>query len=63
MRDPVDVEENESAIGRSIVTESINAERASLGEIPIDDESVESIRSDNTWESAVEASETTSGNC
>ena len=46
MRDPVYGDEVESGNGRSSGMGYINAEQASLGEIPLDDEPTESIRSD-----------------
>ena len=62
MCEPVDGDEDESAIEISIGTESISAERASLVKTPIDDEPIVSIRRDNTWERTVEPNEMTSGN-
>ena len=48
MREPVDGEEDASTSGRSIETKSINAERTALVKTTLDDEPIESIRSDNT---------------
>ena len=59
MREPVNGDEDESAGGRSIRTESNNEERASLGETPLDDDQIESIRRDNTWELAIQLGEMT----
>ena len=47
MRESADCVEVESVSGRLIGAGSINTERASLGETPLDDKPTESIRSDN----------------
>ena len=64
MREPVDGDEGEGESGkrRSSGMGSINAEQASLGETPLDDETTESIRSDSNCDPAAEPSQMTSGN-
>ena len=62
MSEPVDGDDGESVIERSMGTDSISAELNSLGETPIEDDPIESIRSDYAWEVAVDPSEKTSGN-
>lgn len=48
MHEPVDGDEDEIARGRSRGTESISTERASIGAITFDDDTIESVQSDNT---------------